>query len=151
MHCPFCDHSNTDVKDSRNTHENQVVRRRRSCSKCNGRFTTFERITLRELFVIKRSGVKKKFDRDKIIKSMLAAVRKRSVSNEQIEQIADKIMHELEKSTSGEILTRKIGEMIMKSLASIDQVAYIRFASVYRDFSSAQDFAKFIGSIKTPS
>ena len=149
MHCPFCNHPVTDVKDSRSAHENKVVRRRRACTKCKGRFTTFERITLRELFVIKRSGVKKKFDRDKIIKSMLAAVRKRSVSSEQIEQIADKIQHELEKSASGEILTRKIGEMIMKSLASIDQVAYIRFASVYRDFSSAQDFAKFIGTIKT--
>lgn len=151
MHCPFCNHSNTDVKDSRSTHENKVVRRRRSCSKCKGRFTTFERITLRELFVVKRSGVKKKFDGDKIIKSMLAAVRKRSVSSEQIAQIADKILHELEKSATGEIHTRKIGEMIMKSLASIDQVAYIRFASVYRDFSSAQDFAKFIGAIKTHS
>ena len=149
MHCPFCQNQNTEVKDSRGTEENKVVRRRRECLKCKGRFTTFERVTLRELFVIKRSGAKKKFDRDKVTKSMLAAVRKRKVSSDQIEQIADKILREIEISSTGSMPTRKIGEMIMKSLAIIDQVAYIRFASVYRDFSSAQDFAKFIGGIKT--
>jgi transcriptional repressor NrdR len=149
MNCPFCQEASTEVKDSRSTEENKAIRRRRWCSRCKGRFTTFERITLRELFVVKRSGVKKKFDREKVVKSMLAAVRKRKVSIQQIEEIADKILHELECSSAGSILTRKIGEMIMKSLASIDQVAYIRFASVYRDFSSAQDFAKFISGIKS--
>ncbi len=148
MHCPFCQNPNTEVKDSRSTEENKVVRRRRECLKCHARFTTFERITLRELFVTKRSGVKKKFDREKVVKSMLAAVRKRKVLPEQIEHIADQILREIENSHAGSLPTRKIGEIIMKSLASIDHVAYIRFASVYRDFSSVQDFAKFISGIK---
>jgi len=149
MYCPFCQNHGTEVKDSRATDDNKATRRRRECIKCHGRFTTFERVTLRELFVVKRSGVKKKFDRDKVIKAMQAAVRKRNVSSEQIERIGDKILREIESSSKGMITTRKIGEIIMSSLASIDHVAYIRFASVYRDFSSAADFAKFIGGIKS--
>ena len=148
MYCPFCNYPETQVKDSRNTEEGKIVRRRRICMKCHARFTTFERVMLKELFVIKRSGVKKKFDRDKIIKSMIAAVRKRSITEESLEKIADNIVSEVERSASGEIQTRNIGAMIMKALAQIDQVAYIRFASVYKDFASAKDFAKFIGDLK---
>lgn len=148
MHCPFCNSPHTNVKDSRNTEDGVVTRRRRICEKCNGRFTTFERIMLKELFVIKRSGVRRKFDREKIVKSMLAAVRKRNISEEALEKIADNIVREVERSATGEMQTRNIGAMIMKSLAKIDEVAYIRFASVYKDFNSAKDFAKFIGNIK---
>lgn len=148
MYCPFCNHPETQVKDSRNTEEGKIVRRRRICMKCQARFTTFERVMLKELFVIKRSGVKKKFDREKIIKSMLAAVRKRSIAEDALDKIADHVLQEVERSVSGEIQTRNIGAMIMKSLAQIDQVAYIRFASVYKDFASAKDFAKFIGGLK---
>ncbi|MES2214982.1 MAG: transcriptional regulator NrdR [Pseudomonadota bacterium] len=149
MRCPFCDHADTQVKDSRNTEENKSVRRRRQCPHCNTRFTTFERSQLKELFVIKRSGVKKKFDREKIVNAVLTAMRKRQISDEKVNAIADHVMRELENSLAGEITTRKIGEMIMKDLAAIDQVAYIRFASVYKDFSSASDFAKFIGRMKS--
>lgn len=148
MRCPFCNFIDTQVKDSRNTEEDTVIRRRRICTKCKSRFTTFERVMLKELFVIKRSGTKKKFDREKIMQSMLAAVRKRNVKEEDLEKIADRIVHEIEKSSKGEINTRNIGAMIMKSLAEIDQVAYIRFASVYKDFNSVKDFAKFIGDLK---
>ncbi len=148
MHCPFCNHKDTRVNDSRNSDEGKVVRRRRICDKCHARFTTFEKVVLKELFVIKRSGIKKKFDRDKIIKSMLAAVRKRNIPEGAIDKIADHIHNEVERSASGEIQTRNIGSMIMKALAQIDQVAYIRFASVYKDFSSAKDFARFIGDLK---
>lgn len=148
MHCPFCNSPNTHVKDSRNTEDGGVTRRRRICDKCHARFTTFERIMLKELFVIKRSGMRRKFDREKIVKSMLAAVRKRNIAEDALERIADHIVREVEKSSAGEIHTRNIGAMIMKSLAQIDEVAYIRFASVYKDFNSAKDFAKFIGNIK---
>lgn len=148
MYCPFCNHTETQVKDSRDTEEGRIVRRRRICTKCQSRFTTFERVVLKELFVIKRSGIRKKFDRDKVIKSMLAAVRKRRIAEDALDKIADHIVSEIERSASGEMQTRNIGAMIMKSLAQIDQVAYIRFASVYKDFSSAKDFAKFIGDLK---
>lgn len=148
MKCPFCNNLDTSVKDSRSTEDNKSIRRRRFCSQCKNRFTTFEKIQLRELFVIKRSGVKKKFDRIKIIRSILTAIRKRNVTDDQVEQIANQITRELENSDHGEITTHQIGEMIMKSLAQIDQVAYIRFASVYKDFTSAIDFAKFIERIK---
>jgi transcriptional repressor NrdR len=148
MQCPFCKHLDTQVKDSRNTDDDKTTRRRRQCLKCKARFTTFERAQLKELFVIKRSGVKKKFNKDKIVTSVLTAIRKRNVSDTVVEQIADHIMHTLENSPTGEIPTRKIGEMILKALSQVDQVAYIRFASVYKDFASASDFAKFIGRIK---
>ena len=148
MYCPFCNHDTTQVKDSRISEEGKVVRRRRICDKCHARFTTFEKVLLKELFVIKRSGIKKKFDRDKIIKSMLAAVRKRNIPDGAVDKIADHIVQEVERSSSGEIQTRNIGAMIMKALAQIDQVAYIRFASVYKEFSSVKDFARFIGDLK---
>lgn len=148
MRCPFCETKNTSVKDSRETDESRVIRRRRHCSKCNGRFTTFERIQFRELVVIKRTGAKRPFDRTKILKSIATALRKRNFTNEDIEKLSDRIVLELESSTTKEIKSRAIGKLIMQELAKIDPVAYIRFASVYKDFSNAQDFAKFISKIK---
>ncbi len=148
MKCPFCESKNTSVKDSRETDESRVIRRRRHCSNCNGRFTTFERIQFRELVVIKRTGAKRPFDRTKILKSIATALRKRNFTNEDIEKLSDRIVLELESSTTKEIKSRAIGKLIMQELAKIDPVAYIRFASVYKDFSNAQDFAKFISKIK---
>ncbi len=148
MKCPFCQSEDISVKDSRDTHEGKVIRRRRQCGKCKGRFTTFERIQIRELTVIKRTGVKRPFDRNKILQSITTALRKRNVTDEEIENITDKIVVEIESSTSREINSRAIGKLIMQKLAKIDPVAYIRFASVYKDFATAQDFAKFISKIK---
>lgn len=148
MKCPFCEAKNTSVKDSRETDESRVIRRRRHCSKCNGRFTTFERIQFRELVVIKRTGSKRPFDRTKILKSIATALRKRNFTDEDIEKLSDRIVLELESSTTKEIKSKAIGKLIMQELAKIDPVAYIRFASVYKDFSNAQDFAKFISKIK---
>ncbi len=150
MKCPFCQSENVSVKDSRDTHEGKVVRRRRQCSNCNGRFTTFERIQIRELTVIKRTGVKRPFDRSKILKAIATALRKRNVTDEEVEKLTNEIVVELESSSSKEINSRAIGKLIMQKLAKIDPVAYIRFASVYKDFATAQDFAKFISKIKTP-
>lgn len=148
MKCPFCEAKNTSVKDSRETDEAKAIRRRRHCSNCNGRFTTFERVQFRELIVVKRTGAKRPFDRTKILKSITTALRKRNFTNEDIEQLAERIILELESSTTKEIKSRTIGKLIMQELAKIDPVAYIRFASVYKDFSNAQDFAKFISKIK---
>ena len=148
MKCRFCESKNTSVKDSRETDESKVIRRRRHCSNCNGRFTTFERIQFRELVVIKRTGSKRPFDRTKILKSITTALRKRNFTNEDIEKLSDRIVLELESSTTKEIKSKAIGKLIMQELAKIDPVAYIRFASVYKDFSNAQDFAKFISKIK---
>ena len=148
MKCPFCDEPNTNVKDSRNTDEEKIVRRRRHCSKCGGRFTTFERIQIRELIVIKRSGAKRPFDRTKVEKSIITALRKRNFSDKQIEALNDKIILELESVTTKEIPTRKIGKLIMHELAKVDPVAYIRFASVYKDFANIEDFARFISKLQ---
>ena len=148
MQCPFCKSVDISVKDSRNTDENRVIRRRRYCGNCNGRFTTFERIQTRELVVVKRTGSKRPFDRAKIVKSIATALRKRNFTDQQVDKFTDKIVVELESSSSREINSRMIGKLIMQELAKIDQVAYIRFASVYKDFATAQDFAKFISKIK---
>lgn len=148
MKCPFCHAPETIVKDTRETEEGKVIRRRRSCTKCKGRFTTFERIQLRELSIIKKSGAKRPFDRNKILKSISTALRKRNFSDEVIENIANNIILEIESSSAREVESRAIGKLIMSELAKIDPVAYIRFASVYKDFANAQDFARFIGQIK---
>ena len=148
MKCPFCQSEDVSVKDSRDTHEGKVIRRRRHCANCNGRFTTFERIQIRELIVIKRTGAKRPFDRIKILHSIATAIRKRNFTDEDVEKLTDKIVVELESSSSREINSRMIGQLIMKKLSKIDPVAYIRFASVYKDFATAQDFAKFISKIK---
>lgn len=149
MLCPHCQYIDTQVKDSRNSSDNTTVRRRRFCPKCKFRFTTIERVQLREIFVIKRSGLKKPFDREKIVKSIAAAVRKRNISQEEVQDISDNIIREIEGLGIKEIPTRKIGETILKWLAQIDEVSYIRFASVYKDFSSAKDFATFISKLKS--
>lgn len=148
MQCPFCKSVDISVKDSRNTDENRVIRRRRYCGNCSGRFTTFERIQTREVVVVKRTGSKRPFDRTKIVKSIATALRKRNFTDQQVDKFTDKIVVELESSSSREINSRMIGKLIMQELAKIDQVAYIRFASVYKDFATAQDFAKFISKIK---
>ncbi|MDF2965435.1 MAG: transcriptional repressor NrdR [Rickettsiaceae bacterium] len=148
MLCPLCQFEDTQVKDSRNSSDYKTVRRRRFCPKCKFRFTTIERVQLREIFVIKRSGLKKPFDREKIVKSIAAAVRKRNISQDQVNEIADNIIRELENLGTKEIPTRRIGETILKWLAQCDEVAYIRFASVYKDFTSAKDFANFISKLK---
>lgn len=150
MKCPFCAAENTSVKDSRESDEGKVVRRRRCCDSCKGKFTTFEKTQIRELIVIKRTGAKKPFDRHKIHNSIVTALRKRNFSIDQIEEISNKVIVELQNGDEKEISTRKIGNLIMQELAKIDLVAYIRFASVYKDFSSIQDFVKFINNIKKP-
>jgi len=148
MKCPFCENSDTMVRDSRETDEGKAIRRRRHCVKCGGRFTTFERVSMRELVVVKRTGSKRPFDRSKILKSISTALRKRNVSDDKVEEITNQIVVELESDSSREIPTRKIGKLILQELSRIDPVAYIRFASVYKDFSTAEDFAKFISKIK---
>jgi transcriptional repressor NrdR len=148
MKCPFCNKSGTNVKDSRTTDEGKIVRRRRHCNKCGGRFTTFERIQIRKLIVIKRSGAKRPFDHTKVEKSIITALRKRNFSDKQIKALSDKVILELESTSNKEIPTRKIGKLIMQELANVDQVAYIRFASVYKDFANIQDFAKFISKLQ---
>ncbi len=148
MRCPFCKENNSSVKDSRESFQGAVIRRRRECLKCSGRFTTFERLQQTELVVVKRSGTKKPFDRDKILKAITIALRKRNFTAEEIEKITDNITLQIESSSSREIKSRAIGQLIMAELAKIDHVAYIRFASVYKDFSTLQDFAKFINKMQ---
>ena len=148
MKCPFCQEKDTSVRDSRSVDDAKVVRRRRHCESCNGRFTTFERVQFRELVIIKRTGVKRPFDKTKILKSITTALRKRNVSNDEIEKLTDSIVLELESSNTRTISSRMVGKLIMRKLAKIDHVAYIRFASVYQDFTDAKDFARFIRNIK---
>lgn len=144
MRCPFCGHEETAVKDSRPAEENSAIRRRRSCPECEARFTTFERIQLRELTVVKNDGKRQVFDRDKMIKSMQVALRKRPVSLEQIETAANAIVRDLESSGESEVTTGQIGEQVMKALAHLDTVGYIRYASVYKDFRNPGDFNEFL-------
>lgn len=147
MRCPFCGNEDTQVKDSRPTEDNATIRRRRYCPSCGSRFTTFERVQLRELSVIKRNGDKSPFDRDKLMKSMQISLRKRPIDEPQIERIVNSIQRRLETSGETEITTKAIGEIVMETLKDLDPVAYVRFASVYRDFHEAQDFNEFIGSL----
>lgn len=144
MRCPFCGSEETAVKDSRPAEENSTIRRRRSCPACGERFTTFERIQLRELTVLKSDGKRQVFDRDKMIKSMQVALRKRPVTMDQIETAANAIVRDLESSGEAEIGSRHIGELVMKALAHLDTVAYIRYASVYKDFRDPDDFNEFL-------
>ncbi|MBU0800924.1 MAG: transcriptional regulator NrdR [Alphaproteobacteria bacterium] len=147
MRCPFCGHEETAVKDSRPAEDNSTIRRRRSCPGCAERFTTFERIQLRELTVIKNDGKRQVFDRDKVIKSMQVALRKRPVNMDQIETAANAIVRDLESSGESEIISRQIGEQVMKALAHLDTVGYIRYASVYKDFRNPEDFNEFLGDL----
>jgi len=148
MRCPFCSFEDTQVKDSRPSEDGTSIRRRRYCPKCDSRFTTFERIQLRELFVIKRNGEKKLFDRDKILRSITLSTRKRPINENQIEAVVDKIVTKFEKSGESEISATQIGAEVMRELSKLDKVAYIRFASVYKDFSDPKDFEEFVTTIK---
>ncbi|WP_315471540.1 transcriptional regulator NrdR [Sphingorhabdus sp.] len=147
MRCPFCGHDDSQVKDSRPTEDNSAIRRRRQCEGCGGRFTTFERIQLRELLVIKTEGKRQPFDREKLERSLSVACRKRPVDNMQIEKLASAIQRQLETLGESEIESKQIGEFVMDGLKALDSVAYIRFASVYKDFSEAKDFEDFAGSV----
>jgi len=147
MRCPFCGNDDTQVKDSRPTEDNSAIRRRRFCPNCGARFTTFERIQLRELTVIKKNGLKVPFDRDKLARSIMIATRKRPIDPERIERLINGIVRRLESSGESEIKSDSIGELVMDGLAALDKVAYVRFASVYRNFREAKDFEEFIGSL----
>ena len=144
MRCPFCGKDDTQVKDSRASEDGATIRRRRLCTSCGSRFTTFERIQLRDLIVIKRNGKKIQFERDKILKSMLMALRKRQTNDESIDRAVNGIVRQLESSGENEIQSKFIGELVMNALAEIDNVAYIRYASVYRNFREASDLGKFV-------
>jgi transcriptional repressor NrdR len=147
MRCPFCHHDDTQVKDSRPTEENATIRRRRFCPECSSRFTTFERVQLRELSVTKNDGDKMPFDREKLLRSLKIALRKRPVGEDRIERIANGIQRRLETLGENEIPTKVIGEMVMEALSQLDQVAFVRFASVYRNFREAKDFEAFVGNL----
>lgn len=147
MRCPFCGCDDTQVKDSRPTEENSAIRRRRVCPDCAGRFTTFERVQLRELTVLKRSGRKVPFDRDKLMNSVTVALRKRSIDTERVERMVSGIVRQLEASGESEISSSVIGELVIDALRGLDPVAYVRFASVYRDFREAADFESVLGEI----
>lgn len=147
MRCPFCGNDDTQVKDSRPTEDSTAIRRRRQCINCAGRFTTFERIQLRELTVIKSGGRRVPFEREKMARSMRIALRKRPVEPERVDQIVTGIVRRLESLGEAEVPSTVIGEMVMDALASLDQVAYVRFASVYRNFREKKDFEEFIGGL----
>lgn len=147
MRCPFCGHDDSQVKDSRPTEDNSAIRRRRQCEGCGGRFTTFERIQLRELTVVKSEGKREIFDREKLERSLSVACRKRPVDAGQIEKLASGIQRQLETLGESEIESKRIGEFVMEGLKALDSVAYIRFASVYKDFSEAKDFEDFAGNV----
>lgn len=148
MKCPFCGCEETQVKDSRNTDDNSSVRRRRECPECGSRFTTFERVQLRELVVVKKNGEKTLFDRDKLEKSIALAVRKRPISAERVEKIVNSLQRKFESSGESEITTKQIGESVMEALSHLDNIAYIRFASVYKDFRSIKDLEDFVATIE---
>ncbi len=147
MRCPFCAHDDSQVKDSRPTEDGAAIRRRRQCEGCGGRFTTFERIQLREIVVLKSEDTRENFDRVKLERSISVACRKRSIGHEQIEQLVSGIQRQIETTGESEVKSGRIGELVMDGLKAIDSVAYIRFASVYRDFSEAKDFEEFAATI----
>ena len=148
MRCPFCGFAETQVKDSRPSDDHSSIRRRRFCPACGSRFTTFERVQLRELVVIKKDASRMPFDRDKLQRSIMIAVRKRPIMSEQVERIVNSIQRQLEVSGESEIPSVQIGEMVMQALSELDPVAYVRFASVYRDFREAEDFKAFVASLE---
>ncbi|MEM8797265.1 MAG: transcriptional regulator NrdR [Pseudomonadota bacterium] len=147
MRCPYCSSDNTQVKDSRPSEDNTAIRRRRVCSDCGGRFTTFERVQLRELTVLKRSGRRVPFDRDKLTRSIQVALRKRNVEPEKVDRFVSGIVRQLEGSGDPEISSDDIGLLVMERLKELDDVAYVRFASVYRNFREAKDFAAVLGEL----
>ncbi len=147
MRCPFCGNHETQVKDSRATEDSSAIRRRRSCPDCGGRFTTFERVQLRELMVLKRSGRRIPFDRDKLARSVQVALRKRNVDAERIERMISGVVRQLESLGESEIKSEQIGALVMEGLKSLDDVAYVRFASVYKNFREAKDFEEIIDQL----
>ena len=148
MKCPFCNNTETQVKDSRPTEDGSSIRRRRLCPACGSRFTSFERVQLRDLTVIKKDGKRAVFNRDKLANSILTALRKRKVDNERVEKLISGIVRRLESSGEVDIPSHMIGQLVMESLSEIDQVAYVRFASVYKNFREVQDFENFLGELK---
>ena len=148
MRCPFCGHDDSQVKDSRPTEDSTSIRRRRQCSKCGARFTTFERVQLREVTVVKSGDRRQPFDRGKLEQSITLACRKRDVAQEQIDQLVSGIQRQVETAGEAEIPSQRIGELVMDGLRQLDSVAYIRFASVYRDFSEARDFEEFASTVQ---
>jgi transcriptional repressor NrdR len=151
MRCPFCGHEDTQVKDSRPADDGSAIRRRRLCGNCGQRFTTVERVQLRDLTVAKADGRRVAFDRDKLARSIRIALRKRPVDDERIERIVNGIVRQLEASGDSEVPSHQIGELVMETLKEVDAVAYVRFASVYRDFREARDFEAFLGSLEQPT
>ena len=148
MRCPFCAHDDSQVKDSRPTEDNTAIRRRRQCDSCGGRFTTFERVQLREVTVVKSGGKREPFDRAKVEQSVALACRKRGIEQERIDQLVSGIQRQVETAGESEGPSSLIGELVMEGLRQLDSVAYIRFASVYRDFSEARDFEEFASSVR---
>ena len=148
MRCPFCSNEDSQVKDSRPTEDNTAIRRRRICDQCGSRFTTFERIQLRDLIVLKANKQKEVFDRDKMFRSLSLALRKRNIDQDKIEKIVNAIVRKLENSGETEIKSSLIGEYIMEALSHLDQVAYVRFASVYKNFREVKDFEDFLDNLE---
>ena len=148
MRCPFCSYEDTQVKDSRQTEDGSAIRRRRLCPSCGSRFTSYERVQLRDLTVIKKDGKRAVFNRDKLANSILTALRKRKVDSERVEKLISGIVRRLESSGEVDIPSHMIGQLVMESLSEIDQVAYVRFASVYKNFREVQDFENFLGELK---
>ncbi len=151
MRCPFCGHDDTQVKDSRPTDDGSAIRRRRFCGGCGQRFTTIERVQLRELTVLKADGRRVPFDREKLARSIRIALRKRPVQEERLERIVNGIVRQLEATGENDIPSKQLGELVMETLKEVDAVAYVRFASVYRDFREAKDFEAFLGSLDEPT
>ncbi len=147
MRCPFCAHEDSQVKDSRPAEDGAAIRRRRQCEACGARFTTFERIQLRELTVLKSEDRREPFERDKLLRSVSIACRKRPIDQARIDKLVSGIQRQLETQGEGEVTTNRIGEMVMEALKGLDSVAYIRFASVYKDFTEARDFEEFAGTV----
>ena len=147
MRCPYCQSTNTQVKDSRPSEDHTAIRRRRICSDCSGRFTTFERVQLRELTVIKKTGRRVPFDRDKLMRSIQIATRKRAVEPERVERMVSGIVRRLENMGDGDIKSATIGKLVMEGLKGLDDVAYVRFASVYKNFREARDFEALLGEL----
>ena len=148
MRCPFCAHDDSQVKDSRPTEDNTAIRRRRQCDSCGARFTTFERVQLREITVVKSDGTRENFDRTKIEQSVALASRKRGIAQERLDQLVSGIQRQIETMGESEVPAKAIGEMVMEGLRGLDTVAYIRFASVYRDFTEAKDFEDFASTVR---
>lgn len=148
MRCPYCANTDSQVKDSRPTDDGTAIRRRRVCNDCGGRFTTFERVQLRELTVAKKIGKRVPFDRDKLARSVQTALRKRQVDPERVERMISGIVRQLESQGEGDIDTQEIGRLVMEGLKNIDEVAYVRFASVYKDFREAKDFEGFLRAME---